>query len=124
MNAIFPAARSADCSNDPTFLASGAAVGTAGISAKASPGRVYKFRVQNKGAAVVWAMLFNKATAPVNTDVPLARVPVPITAGAAEIDYGQFGRPFALGIGIAFSSTPDTLTLLAGADCHYEVMFK
>jgi hypothetical protein len=110
-----------------TTSSGGTAVGTSGVSVKASPGRVRRLSITNKNATTgFYLMLHNKASAPVNSDAPVDRFWVPErdvtakdTVNTVVIDFGPEGRYFSTGIGIAASSTVDTVTLLAGLDCHY-----
>jgi hypothetical protein len=97
----------------------GTAVGTVGIVVKGSAGRLRKLRVVNTLGAVVYAMVHNKAAAPVNTDAPVDMVPLAATVGEYTFDYGETGEYLSAGIGIAFSSTAATLTLLVAANQFY-----
>src|SRR5258708_4657496 len=52
-------------------------------TSKASQGNILSFDVTNVNAALRFFQLFNKATTPVNTDVPIFSFPVP--AGTATV---------------------------------------
>lgn len=92
------------------------AFGTAGLSVSTKNGRLYKLRVLNKAAATkYWVQIFDKATAPVNTDVPIWEAQVPALTDYAE-DFGLFGLAVTLGLGIALSTTAGVLTLAAAND--------
>lgn len=100
---------------------SSAGVGTAGVSIKASLGRVRLIRVTNAhGTVAFYIQLHNKATAAVNNDVPVDRALVP-ALGTATLDYGAEGMSMATGISIAASTTINLLTLLGAADAHYMI---
>jgi hypothetical protein len=97
------------------------AFGTAGAVLVAKAGRLYKAQFTNKHATTAfYVQLFNKATAPVNTDTCIweVRIPAAGTAegGSAELDFGVAGLYFGAGISFAFSSTQGVLTLPASAD--------
>lgn len=104
-------------------------VGTAGVSVKASPGRVRRIIAVNASAtAGFYVMLHNKASAPVAADVPVTRRWVPArdaTDKAAVndtvLDFGPGGIYLDTGIGLAASSTVGSVTLLGSADCHYSI---
>lgn len=91
---------------------SGTAVGTAGVLVvSAKLGRLYRLQVVNGSATAYYLQIFDKATAPVNTDVPIDSFRLAVSS-EREIDYTNVnGLYFALGCGIAISSTPGVLTL-------------
>jgi hypothetical protein len=102
------------------------AFGTAGISVTAKPGRLYKVRAVNSNATTrYFFQIFDKATAPVNTDVPIWEMDLPAAVattsrGDCLEDFGLFGLYVALGLGIAISTTKGVLTLAAATDaCAY-----
>jgi hypothetical protein len=101
----------------------GTSVGTAGVSVKASPGRVRLIRVYNKNTVPTSfvAMVVDKATAPVNADAPIDRQLVAGNGGTVLFDYGPEGCYFANGIALAASTvaSPDTVTLIAANDMHF-----
>lgn len=68
--------------------------------------------------ADTWLMVFDKATAPVATDIPILRRKV--ADGFAVLDLGAFGQELALGLGVALSITPDTLTLAGANDAFFQ----
>lgn len=90
---------------------------------KASPGWFLSVYVTNKNAALRYFQLHNKATAPVNTDVPI--MSIPIDAGSATVPgklslpdgvFGQGGRFCSVGVSWAISTTEATLTTATAAD--------
>jgi len=89
---------------------------------KATPGRLFKADVINATAGVLYLMVFNKATAPVNTDVPVLRAYVP-ASGAGTIDLGNFGINLAAGVAVALSTTADTLTLAGANDGFFQAAY-
>ena len=85
---------------------------------KASAGAVYKIYCYNKNAATRFFQIHNKATAPVNADVPVEVFPVAGNS-ALIIDiafFGASGRACNTGVAWAFSTTETTLTLGTAAD--------
>lgn len=109
----------------------GTAIGTGGVSIKASAGRVRRISVTNKNATTgFYFMLCNLTTAPGATAVPVERWWVGERDATAKdvnntvvVDFGPDGLYLGTGIGIAASSTVDTVTLLAGLDCHYNIVW-
>ena len=103
----------ADFTNSPINLGSANAA-----TLKASAGAVYKVYCYNKNAATRFFQIHNKATAPVNTDVPVEVFPVAANS-ALLIDiafWGATGRTCSTGVSWAFSTTEATLTLGTAAD--------
>ncbi len=113
-----------------TSSASGG-VGTAGVSIKASAGRISWISVTNANATTgFYLQVFNKSTAAVANDVPIYRIWVPSVtiagAGGKATEttlFGFGGLYLSTGISIAASSTVGLLTLLAATDMHYSVMW-
>jgi hypothetical protein len=98
---------------------SGVAAGTAGIVISSKPGRFYKGVYENGSATAYFLQIFDKATAPVNTDVPIYEKRLP-ASGEVEIDEVLInGLACTLGIGIAISSTAGTLTLAVANDLAF-----
>jgi len=89
---------------------------------KATPGRLFKADVINATAGALYLMAFDKATAPVNTDVPVLRAYVP-ASGAGTIDLGNFGINLAAGVAVALSTTADTLTLAGANDGFFQAAY-
>lgn len=101
------------------FASSGTAAGTAGIVISAKPGRLYRVIVQNGSATGYFFQVHDKATAPVNTDVPkiVRRLPA---SGELDFDLSTLnGFPVLNGISIAISSTAGTLTLAVANDIAF-----
>jgi hypothetical protein len=79
----------------------------------------------NKSAAVdYYLMAFSKATAAVNGDTPIVRHHLDISS-SVDLNLANVGGIYcALGISVAISTTPDTLTLAASDDLHYTAFWK
>jgi hypothetical protein len=109
-----------DAGCDFTRTSSGTAVGTAGVLlVGAKKGRLYRLIVQNSAATAYFLQIFDKATAPVNTDVPIWSERLPLSS-EGEIDFTNVnGLYFALGCGFAISSTAGVLTLAASNDIAF-----
>lgn len=103
---------------------SGTAAGTAGVVISAKPGRFYRAEVQNGAATAYFVQVFDKATAPVNADVPVYSKRLPLS-GECEIDLTDVNGIVCLaGISIAISSTPGVLTLALATDiAHRTVIY-
>lgn len=63
---------------------------------KASAGQVYSLSLQNINAAIRYLKLYNKATTPDETDVPVATISIPAT-GLRDISWPT-GLAFSAGI--------------------------
>ena len=72
---------------------------------KASAGMLYEITISNPTATAAYVKLYNKTTAPVvGTDVPVMTISVPATSATTmpvSLIFGQVGKRFATGIGIA-----------------------
>lgn len=77
-------------------------------------GKLWSLKATNVSANDRWFLLFDKAVAPVNGDVPLMTMYVPAHA-LADVDW-LHGLSVANGLAWASSTTPDTLTLSGTAD--------
>ena len=103
----------------PAFTNSPINLGSANQAVlKASAGAVYKIYCYNKNAATRFFQIHNKATAPVNADVPVESFPIAANS-ALLIDiafFGASGRACSTGVSWAFSTTEATLTLGTAAD--------
>ncbi len=82
--------------------------------------RVYQVDVVTAVGAAdpAWLMVFDLAAAPVLSDVPILRARV--GGGFASIDLGNFGHELVNGLGVALSTTPDTLTLAGANDALFQ----
>jgi len=103
------------------FTSSGTAAGTAGIviGTAGKAGRLYHLTVQNGAATAYFVQVFNKATAPVNTDIPVFVRRLPASS-ELDVDLSEVGGIVCpLGIGIAISSTAGTLTLAIANDVSF-----
>jgi hypothetical protein len=96
-------------------------------SVKASNAQLFGFYVTSINASLVYFQLFNKTTAPVNTDVPIYSIPLP--AGSATVPsninlgeafFGPQGKNFSTGLAWGISSTLATFTD-AGTASNYTV---
>jgi len=82
---------------------------------KAPGGRVYKITGQNAAAAVRYIKLYNKTTAPAETDTPVATFNVAASL-PFDIDFGDIGLHFPAGIGYrltVLNADADTTALTA-----------
>lgn len=89
---------------------------------KATPGRLFSAYVLNATAGVLYLMVFDKGTDPVNTDIPVLRRLVP-ASGEGLIDLGNFGIDLSVGVAVALSTTRDTLTLAGANDGFFQVSY-
>lgn len=105
------------------------AFGTAGVSVATKPGRLYLIRGINSSATVAYYLqIFDKATAPVATDVPIWEIGLPAKAATTQTgdcveDFGLAGLYFATGLGIAISTTKGVLTLAAATDATAYLLY-
>jgi hypothetical protein len=111
VNPVVPATpyilNSAATTNEALIL-----TGTSGLQA---------FYATNTGATPAFVKLYNKATAPISTDVPAMILPVPAAVsgvpGVATLPIGFSGFRFALGLGIRITGAVadnDTTAVAAG----------
>jgi hypothetical protein len=85
---------------------------------KTSAGAVYAISCFNASSSLAFFQIHDKATAPVNGDIPIKSIPV-FPNGATVFSsniFGAGGLPCSIGIAWAFSSTRSTLTLAVGSD--------
>lgn len=82
---------------------------------------LHAFYATNTGATVAFVKLYNKATAPISTDVPAMVIPVPAAVsgvpGVATLPIGFAGFRFALGLGIRITGAVadnDTTAVTSG----------
>jgi hypothetical protein len=79
------------------------AANTNATSVKAAPGTLYGIHIGNTAAAAKYLKLYNKAGAPtVGTDVPVLTIPIP-AGGVRDINFGDIGLAFSLGIAYAIT---------------------
>ena len=88
---------------------------------KATAGTLYEITISNPTATAAYVKLYNKTTAPVvGTDVPVMTISVPATSATTmpiALTFGQVGKRFATGIGIACTAAApanDTGVSVAG----------
>ena len=92
----------------------------ASLVVKASPGTLYG--LQGYSTTAQFLHLYDATSLPADTAVP--KVVIPITAGAPfSIDFGVYGRAFAVGIVAGVSSTGPTKTV-GGADTWIDAQFE
>jgi len=70
-----------------------------------------------------WLMVFDKAGAAINTDLPILRSPK-LVGGFASIDLGVYGIQATLGLVVALSTTPDALTLSTVGDGFFQYAYS
>jgi len=92
-------------------------VGTAGISVKATAGRLRRIGCYNSDAGSVYLVIVNKATAAVNNDAVIAQIAIP-SLGSVSIDLGVEGLYLATGISLAVSTAGEKVTLALANDCN------
>ncbi len=97
---------------------------TNATSVKASAGQVYGWYLFNKSAAVVYVKLYNKASAPDETDTPIVTIGLPI-GGGSNIVWAA-GTPFATGIAyrIVTGVADDDVAAPALNDVHGWLLYK
>lgn len=88
---------------------------------KSSPGAVFEARaiVDPSVSSVRYLLFFNQTTVPVNGEIPILRALLPIGGEAAESIAA--GKPFSIGIAVAISETPLTLTLPGSAEGMFHI---
>lgn len=125
MSGIFPEPKVSATDALTRYTSPAAGDGTAGVLIKAAArGRLYKLRTMNKAATAYTIMIFDKATAPVNADVPIWRASLANVIGSEnELDFNLWGLQFNNGLGIAISSTPGTLTLAVALDAFFHALY-
>lgn len=82
---------------------------------------VYGWTVTNTNAAAQFLNVFDAATLPADTAVPLIAPKLP-AADAQGFSYGTNGREFLSGLVLCNSSTQATKTIGA-ADCFFDVQY-
>lgn len=91
-----------------------AAFGTAGKVLADGPGRVFKLTWVNTNSTAYYVQVFDKATAPVNTNIPIWERRLPASS-EVTLDFEVWGLWFEDGLSLAVSTTGGVLTL-ASAD--------
>jgi hypothetical protein len=87
----------------------------ASLVVKASAGTLYDIVVTNTKASLQYIQLFDSATVPADTAVPIASFPIAASPQAFVISFQQ-GMAFSTGIAMSNSSTAATKTI-GSADC-------
>jgi hypothetical protein len=88
---------------------------------KASPGNLYGVSGYNSKASAQFIQLYDSATVPADTAVPVTVISVPASSNFS-IDFGVYGRKFSTGIAISNSSTGPTKTI-GSADTWFDCRF-
>lgn len=88
---------------------------------KASAGRLFQLTGVNTSASAQYIQVFNSATVPADTTVPVLLAYVP---GGANFswDFGDIGRYFSTGIAVSNSSTAATKTI-GSANCWFNAEY-
>lgn len=88
---------------------------------KASAGVLHGFTGYNSRTSSQFIQVFNSATVPVDTTVPIITILVPPQSNFSW-DAGKFPYPFSTGMAISNSSTAATKTI-GSADCWFNALF-
>lgn len=83
---------------------------------KTGLGKLYKIDGLNAADALRYLKLYDKATAPAETDTPIATFAIP-ASGKFSFDFGSIGLQFSLGMGYRLTGAAadnDTTALTAG----------
>lgn len=94
----------------------------ASLIINATGGVLYGLHAHNSNGAARWIQLFDSATLPADTAVPLLIYSV-ATLTSVQLDFGVFGLRFTKGIVVCNSSTGPTKTIGA-ADSWFCARFK
>lgn len=89
---------------------------------KASSGIIYGISGYNSKAGAQFIQIFDSATVPADTAVPIFTMTVPTVANF-NVDFGTFGLRCGAGIAVSNSSTGPTKTI-GSADCFFTVRYK
>lgn len=113
----------ASATGTSTPYASVAKVGTVGISVSAAAGRVYRLRgINSHTANEYFLLLCDKASAPVNNDLPIDVMRLAPTLATSlqstdvPLEYGTMGKKCVLGVAYAISTTSEKVTLPSSSD--------
>ena len=93
----------------------------ASLVVKSRPGILFGFIVYNNNVAAQWIQIHDAVSLPANATVPSMVFEIAAQT-ARSIEFGQYGRTFAVGIVIANSTTDVTLTTGA-SDCLIDAQF-
>lgn len=104
----------------PAWIGNAAAAQT--LIAKAEGGRVLFVHATTDSASLRYLMIFDKATAPIDTDVPALTVAIPAGLRSVSVRLDAPGLRLARGVSVALSTTVGTLTL-PSAEGFYEVAY-
>ena len=88
---------------------------------KATAGTLYGLSVYNNNVAAQWIQLHDATAAPADTTVPGLVFEI-APQSARSVDFGIFGRRFAVGIYVC-NSTTDVTKTLGVDDCLYDAQF-
>lgn len=84
---------------------------------KASAGRLFTLNGYNSKGSAQFIQIFNSATVPADTAVPIAVITVPASSNFS-MDFGALGLACSTGIAVSNSSTGPTKTI-GSADCYF-----
>lgn len=102
----------------PSISTINSAATTNSTLVKASAGTVYNVTASNIAASIRCLKFYNKASAPtVGTDIPILVIPI-AAGGIINLDFGNLGARFTLGIALAITGAmADTdTTVIAASD--------
>lgn len=117
---VFPTTQAVSLSTGSAISVTTTASTNASVQ-KNTSGNLFDISISNPSATAVSVKLYNKATAPtVGTDIPVLTQVVP-GGGTVSLSFGNLGKRFALGIGLAATALPaanDTGAAVAGVQIH------
>ncbi len=87
---------------------------------KATGGRLHALNVLTDSASERFVMVFDKATDPVDTDVPVLRFQIPAGARTFHMEPSARGLRFAKGVAVAVSTAPAALALPGAVEAFIE----
>jgi hypothetical protein len=106
-----------------------ALIGTAGLTIKASAGRIRGIGgVNTSGATAYYLLVFNKASPPlINENAPVAVIPLDKTTSwsgsSGTIDFGPEGLYCPLGVSFAISTQPNTIAAFGTASMYVWALY-
>jgi hypothetical protein len=86
-------------------------------SIKSSAGNLTEITISNPTATPGFLKIYNKATAPQTSDVPLLIIPAPANSFVPAPNFGRYGKRFSAGIAIGFTANMpanDNVNAVAG----------
>lgn len=97
------------------------------VAAKNAPALVKAVYATNTNAAVRYLQIFNKATAPVSSDVPVFSFYLPATSGVVEIGsefFSENGFYLSTGLAIGISTVRGSYTAATAADHDLNYIYE